>query len=173
MFLTRRNYTSYKWRYSHPYLKMMRCRVSKFIVSIDVYRGPLQATWRPGLHPPQPPSGVPSIPCAQVLGKCLALMIKEKWKGAEDLFCFTAHILVLNNSPPTQGVLPGVGWWHGPPRCPGTCTSCHPSDPHTIPRWALATSWWALVYLPLPVERRGLQELEVPWTSPSSPAGRS
>lgn len=86
--------------------------------------------------PPQPlppPPGVPSVPCAQVRGRCLASVIKELQKGAEDLLCFTVNIPALNSSPHLKELFQG---WGGDTAFQGVQGLAHPatpSDPHTAP----------------------------------------
>uniref|UniRef100_A0A673TFZ3 Sorting nexin-15 n=1 Tax=Suricata suricatta TaxID=37032 RepID=A0A673TFZ3_SURSU len=83
----------------------------------------------------------PAFPTAQVFGRFEASVIKERRKGAEDLLRLTVHIPALNNSPQLKEFFRGLAR----------------SEP-----WLLQ---------PLPAERRGLEELEVPADPPpSSPA---
>nr|KAF6325741.1 sorting nexin 15 [Myotis myotis] len=113
----------------------------------------------------------PAFPRAQVFGRFEASVIEERRKGAEDLLRFTVHIPALNNSPQLKEFFRG-----------GEVTRPSPvsRDLHILPPPLIPTpppeefqpppdeSW---LPQPLPTEKRGLEELEVPADPlPSSPA---
>nr|XP_004656703.1 sorting nexin-15 [Jaculus jaculus] len=107
----------------------------------------------------------PTFPRAQVFGRFEASVIEERRKGAEDLLRFTVPIPALNNSPQLKEFFRG-----------GEVTrpSERPRDQqHTLPPPLIPTPPLDELRLPrpLPVERRGMEELEVPGDlPPSSPA---
>ncbi|XP_020020377.1 sorting nexin-15 isoform X1 [Castor canadensis] len=106
----------------------------------------------------------PPFPRAQVFGRFEASVIEERRKGAEDLLRFTVHIPALNNSPQLKEFFRG-GEVTRPLELsrdlhilPPPLVPTPPSDEPRLPQ-------------PLPMERRGLEELEVPADPPpSSPA---
>ncbi|KAM4845945.1 sorting nexin-15 [Thomomys bottae] len=106
----------------------------------------------------------PAFPRAQVFGRFEASVIEERRKGAEDLLRFTVHIPALNNSPQLKEFFRG-GEVTQPLETsqdlhilPAPLTPAPPLDEPRLPQ-------------PLPAERRGLEELEVPADPPpSSPA---
>ncbi|XP_062949768.1 sorting nexin-15 isoform X2 [Cynocephalus volans] len=105
----------------------------------------------------------PAFPRAQVFGRFEASVIEERRKGAEDLLRFTVHIPALNNSPQLKEFFRG-----------GEVTQLSEvaSDLHILPPPLIPTPPPDEPWLPqpLPAERRGLEELEVPDRPPSSPA---
>ncbi|XP_037373508.1 sorting nexin-15 isoform X1 [Talpa occidentalis] len=106
----------------------------------------------------------PAFPRAQVFGRFEASVIEERRKGAEDLLRFTVDIPALNNSPQLKEFFRG-----------GEVTrpSEVPRDLHILPPPLIPTPPLDDPRLPqpLPAERRGLEELEVPADPPpSSPA---
>uniref|UniRef100_A0A8C0Z3J1 Sorting nexin-15 n=2 Tax=Canis lupus TaxID=9612 RepID=A0A8C0Z3J1_CANLF len=141
----------------------------------------------------------PAFPRGQVFGRFEASVIEERRKGAEDLLRFTVHIPALNNSPQLKEFFrvcvpacPSPA--PGKPACPLGCTPRHPPpgpclsllqggevtrpsgisrDLHILPPPLIPTPPPEEPWLPqpLPAERRGLEELEVPVDPPpSSPA---
>ncbi|XP_012876399.1 PREDICTED: sorting nexin-15 [Dipodomys ordii] len=106
----------------------------------------------------------PAFPRAQVFGRFEASVIEERRKGAEDLLRFTVHIPALNNSPQLKEFFRG-GEVTRPLEVskdlhilPTPLIPAPPLDDPRLPQ-------------PLPAERRGLEELEVPVDPPpSSPA---
>ncbi|XP_054580792.1 sorting nexin-15 isoform X3 [Eptesicus fuscus] len=113
----------------------------------------------------------PAFPRAQVFGRFEASVIEERRKGAEDLLRFTVHIPALNNSPQLKEFFRG-----GEVTRPTQVSR----DLHILPPPLIPTpppeelqpppdeSW---LPQPLPTEKRGLEELEVPAEPlPSSPA---
>ncbi|XP_008071199.1 sorting nexin-15 [Carlito syrichta] len=106
----------------------------------------------------------PAFPRAQVFGRFEASVIEERRKGAEDLLRFTVHIPALNNSPQLKEFFRG-----GEVTRPSKATG----DTHILPPPLIPTPPLDEPRLPqpLPAERRGLEELEVPADPPpSSPA---
>ncbi|XP_006861014.1 PREDICTED: sorting nexin-15 isoform X1 [Chrysochloris asiatica] len=106
----------------------------------------------------------PSFPRAQVFGRFEASVIEERRKGAEELLRFTVHIPALNNSPQLKEFFRG-----------GEVTRLSEvsRDLHILPPPLIPTlpSEESRMLQPLPAERRGLEELEVPAEPPpSSPA---
>lgn len=123
-------------------------------------------------------------------GRFEASVIEERRKGAEDLLRFTVHIPALNNSPQLKEFFrvcvpacPSPA--PGKPACPLGCTPRHPPpgpclsllqggevtrpsgisrDLHILPPPLIPTPPPEEPWLPqpLPAERRGLEELEVP-----------
>ncbi|XP_036718388.1 sorting nexin-15 isoform X3 [Balaenoptera musculus] len=113
----------------------------------------------------------PAFPRAQVFGRFEASVIEERRKGAEDLLRFTVHIPALNNSPQLKEFFRG-----GEVTRPSEMSrDVHilpppliPTPPPDEPRVQPHEPW---LPQPLPAERRGLEELEVPVDPlPSSPA---
>ncbi|XP_070313718.1 sorting nexin-15 isoform X2 [Odocoileus virginianus] len=112
----------------------------------------------------------PAFPRAQVFGRFEASVIEERRKGAEDLLRFTVHIPALNNSPQLKEFFRG-----GEVTRPSEVSrDLHilpppliPTPPPDEPRAQPHETW---LPQPLPAERRGLEELEVPDPPPSSPA---
>ncbi|XP_070313717.1 sorting nexin-15 isoform X1 [Odocoileus virginianus] len=113
----------------------------------------------------------PAFPRAQVFGRFEASVIEERRKGAEDLLRFTVHIPALNNSPQLKEFFRG-----GEVTRPSEVSrDLHilpppliPTPPPDEPRAQPHETW---LPQPLPAERRGLEELEVPADPPpSSPA---
>ncbi|XP_021120265.1 sorting nexin-15 isoform X2 [Heterocephalus glaber] len=106
----------------------------------------------------------PAFPRGQVFGRFEASVIEERRKAAEDLLRFTVHIPALNNSPQLKEFFRG-GEVIRPPEVskdlhilPPPLIPTPPPDDPRLPQ-------------PLPAERRGLEELEVPVDpTPSSPA---
>ncbi|XP_002755565.3 sorting nexin-15 isoform X1 [Callithrix jacchus] len=106
----------------------------------------------------------PAFPRAQVFGRFEASVIEERRKGAEDLLRFTVHIPALNNSPQLKEFFRG-----GEVTRPSEVSR----DLHILPPPLIPTPPPDDPRLPqpLPVERRGFEELEVPADPPpSSPA---
>ncbi|XP_011719064.2 sorting nexin-15 isoform X2 [Macaca nemestrina] len=106
----------------------------------------------------------PAFPRAQVFGRFEASVIEERRKGAEDLLRFTVHIPALNNSPQLKEFFRG-----GEVTRPSEMSR----DLHILPPPLIPTPPPDDPRLPqpLPAERRGLEELEVPVDPPpSSPA---
>ncbi|XP_054426598.1 sorting nexin-15 [Pteronotus mesoamericanus] len=113
----------------------------------------------------------PAFPRAQVFGRFEASVIEERRKGAEDLLRFTVHIPALNNSPQLKEFFRG-----GEVTRPSQVSrDLHilpppliPTPPPEEPQPPPDESW---LPQPLPPEKRGLEELEVPADPlPSSPA---
>ncbi|GAB5578061.1 sorting nexin-15 [Prionailurus iriomotensis] len=106
----------------------------------------------------------PAFPRAQVFGRFEASVIEERRKGAEDLLRFTVHIPALNNSPQLKEFFRG-----GEVTRPSDMSrDLHILPPPLIPTPPPEEPW---LPQPLPAERRGLEELEVPADPPpSSPA---
>ncbi|XP_045039263.2 sorting nexin-15 isoform X1 [Desmodus rotundus] len=113
----------------------------------------------------------PAFPRAQVFGRFEASVIEERRKGAEDLLRFTVHIPALNNSPQLKEFFRG-----GEVTRPAQVSrDLHilpppliPTPPPEEPQPPPDESW---LPQPLPAEKRGLEELEVPAEPlPSSPA---
>uniref|UniRef100_A0A9L0TJH4 Sorting nexin 15 n=1 Tax=Equus caballus TaxID=9796 RepID=A0A9L0TJH4_HORSE len=106
----------------------------------------------------------PAFPRAQVFGRFEASVIEERRKGAEDLLRFTVHIPALNNSPQLKEFFRG-----GEVTQPSEVSrDLHILPPPLIPTPPPDEPW---LPQPLPAERRGLEELEVPGDPPpSSPA---
>lgn len=106
----------------------------------------------------------PAFPRAQVFGRFEASVIEERRKGAEDLLRFTVHIPALNNSPQLKEFFRG-----GEVTRPSdVCRDLHILPPPLIPTPPPEDTW---LPQPLPTERRGLEELDVPADPPpSSPA---
>ncbi|XP_025734950.1 sorting nexin-15 isoform X2 [Callorhinus ursinus] len=105
----------------------------------------------------------PAFPRAQVFGRFEASVIEERRKGAEDLLRFTVHIPALNNSPQLKEFFRG-----GEVTRPSdVCRDLHILPPPLIPTPPPEDTW---LPQPLPTERRGLEELDVPDPPPSSPA---
>ncbi|XP_037002341.2 sorting nexin-15 isoform X1 [Artibeus jamaicensis] len=113
----------------------------------------------------------PAFPRAQVFGRFEASVIEERRKGAEDLLRFTVHIPALNNSPQLKEFFRG-----GEVTQPSQVSrDLHilpppliPTPPPEEPQPPPDESW---LPQPLPAEKRGLEELEVPADPlPSSPA---
>ncbi|XP_021540694.1 sorting nexin-15 isoform X1 [Neomonachus schauinslandi] len=106
----------------------------------------------------------PAFPRAQVFGRFEASVIEERRKGAEDLLRFTVHIPALNNSPQLKEFFRG-----GEVTRPSDmCRDLHILPPPLIPTPPPEDTW---LPQPLPTERRGLEELDVPADPPpSSPA---
>ncbi|XP_051687404.2 sorting nexin-15 isoform X2 [Oryctolagus cuniculus] len=106
----------------------------------------------------------PAFPPAQVFGRFEASVIEERRKGAEDLLRFTVHIPALNNSPQLKEFFRGGE----------VARPCEASrDLHILPPPLIPTPPPDEPRLPqpLPAERRGLEESEVPADpAPSSPA---
>ncbi|XP_069924874.1 sorting nexin-15 isoform X6 [Oryctolagus cuniculus] len=105
----------------------------------------------------------PAFPPAQVFGRFEASVIEERRKGAEDLLRFTVHIPALNNSPQLKEFFRGGE----------VARPCEASrDLHILPPPLIPTPPPDEPRLPqpLPAERRGLEESEVPDPAPSSPA---
>ncbi|XP_060014703.1 sorting nexin-15 isoform X4 [Lagenorhynchus albirostris] len=108
----------------------------------------------------------PAFPRAQVFGRFEASVIEERRKGAEDLLRFTVHIPALNNSPQLKEFFRG-----GEVTRPSEMSrDVHilpppliPTPPPDEPRVQPHEPW---LPQPLPAERRGLEELEVPGMSP-------
>ncbi|XP_019802609.1 sorting nexin-15 isoform X3 [Orcinus orca] len=104
----------------------------------------------------------PAFPRAQVFGRFEASVIEERRKGAEDLLRFTVHIPALNNSPQLKEFFRG-----GEVTRPSEMSrDVHilpppliPTPPPDEPRVQPHEPW---LPQPLPAERRGLEELEVP-----------
>ncbi|OWK17267.1 SNX15 [Cervus elaphus hippelaphus] len=104
----------------------------------------------------------PAFPRAQVFGRFEASVIEERRKGAEDLLRFTVHIPALNNSPQLKEFFRG-GEVTRPSEVsrdlhilpPPLIPTPPPDEPRTQPH----ETWLSQ---PLPAERRGLEELEVP-----------
>ncbi|KAM6157641.1 sorting nexin-15 isoform 1-T1 [Rhynchocyon petersi] len=113
----------------------------------------------------------PSFPRAQVFGRFEASVIEERRKGAEELLRFTVHIPALNNSPQLKEFFRGgeVTRLSEVPRDlhvlpPPLIPAPPPEEPRLPPEEAQ-------LLRPLPPERRGLEESEVPGDPPpSSPA---
>ncbi|XP_004618458.2 sorting nexin-15 isoform X2 [Sorex araneus] len=111
----------------------------------------------------------PAFPRAQVFGRFEPSVIEERRKGAEDLLRFTVHIPALNNSPQLKEFFRG-----GEVTRPSDLArDLHILPPPLIP--TLPSDEPRLedsrLPQPLPAERRGLEELEVPADpAPSSPA---
>ncbi|KAM5249100.1 sorting nexin-15 isoform 2-T2 [Ctenodactylus gundi] len=105
----------------------------------------------------------PAFPRAQVFGRFEASVIEERRKGAEDLLRFTVHIPALNNSPQLKEFFRG-----GEVTRPSEMSR----DLHILPPPLIPTSPLDDPRLPqpLPAERRGLEESQVPGPLPSSPA---
>ncbi|XP_027991717.1 sorting nexin-15 isoform X2 [Eptesicus fuscus] len=111
----------------------------------------------------------PAFPRAQVFGRFEASVIEERRKGAEDLLRFTVHIPALNNSPQLKEFFRG-----GEVTRPTQVSR----DLHILPPPLIPTpppeelqpppdeSW---LPQPLPTEKRGLEELEVPEGAGPSP----
>ncbi|XP_027433614.1 sorting nexin-15 isoform X2 [Zalophus californianus] len=96
-------------------------------------------------------------------GRFEASVIEERRKGAEDLLRFTVHIPALNNSPQLKEFFRG-----GEVTRPSdVCRDLHILPPPLIPTPPPEDTW---LPQPLPTERRGLEELDVPDPPPSSPA---
>uniref|UniRef100_A0A2K5XFH9 Sorting nexin 15 n=2 Tax=Mandrillus leucophaeus TaxID=9568 RepID=A0A2K5XFH9_MANLE len=98
------------------------------------------------------------------VGRFEASVIEERRKGAEDLLRFTVHIPALNNSPQLKEFFRG-----GEVTRPSEMSR----DLHILPPPLIPTPPPDDPRLPqpLPAERRGLEELEVPVDPPpSSPA---
>ncbi|XP_007518799.1 sorting nexin-15 [Erinaceus europaeus] len=113
----------------------------------------------------------PAFPRAQVFGRFEASVIEERRKGAEDLLRFTVHVPALNNSPQLKEFFRG-GEVTRPLEVPRDLHSLPPPLIPTLPLdeplQAPDESW---LPQPLPAEKRGLEELEVPASPPpSSPA---
>ncbi|XP_008707209.1 sorting nexin-15 isoform X2 [Ursus maritimus] len=106
----------------------------------------------------------PAFPRAQVFGRFEASVIEERRKGAEDLLRFTVHIPALNNSPQLKEFFRG-----GEVTRPSDLSRhLHILPPPLIPTPPPEEPW---LPQPLPAERRGLEEVEVPADPPpSSPA---
>ncbi|XP_024605060.1 sorting nexin-15 isoform X4 [Neophocaena asiaeorientalis asiaeorientalis] len=108
----------------------------------------------------------PAFPRAQVFGRFEASVIEERRKGAEDLLRFTVHIPALSNSPQLKEFFRG-----GEVTRPSEMSrDVHilpppliPTPPPDEPRVQPHEPW---LPQPLPAERRGLEELEVPGMSP-------
>ncbi|CAD7670099.1 unnamed protein product [Nyctereutes procyonoides] len=106
----------------------------------------------------------PAFPRGQVFGRFEASVIEERRKGAEDLLRFTVHIPALNNSPQLKEFFRGGEVT----RPSGISRDLHILPPPLIPTPPPEEPW---LPQPLPAERRGLEELEVPVDPPpSSPA---
>lgn len=106
----------------------------------------------------------PAFPRAQVFGRFEASVIEERRKGAEDLLRFTVPIPALNNSPQLKEFFRG-----GEVTRPSEVSR----DLQILPPPLIPTppSDEARLLQPLPAERRGQEELEVPVDPlPSSPA---
>lgn len=106
----------------------------------------------------------PAFPRAQVFGRFEASVIEERRKGAEDLLRFTVPIPALNNSPQLKEFFRG-----GEVTQPSEVSR----DLQILPPPLIPTppSDEARLLQPLPAERRGQEELEVPVDPlPSSPA---
>lgn len=106
----------------------------------------------------------PAFPRAQVFGRFEASVIEERRKGAEDLLRFTVPIPALNNSPQLKEFFRG-----GEVTRPSEVSR----DLQILPPPLIPTPPSDEVRLlqPLPAERRGQEELEVPVDPlPSSPA---
>ncbi|XP_048216831.1 sorting nexin-15 [Perognathus longimembris pacificus] len=106
----------------------------------------------------------PAFPRAQVFGRFEAAVIEERRKGAEDLLRFTVHIPALNNSPQLKEFFRG-----GEVTRPlEVSRDLHILPTPLVPAPPLEDP---LLPQPLPAERRGQEELEVPADPPpSSPA---
>ncbi|GAB1302088.1 Sorting nexin-15 [Apodemus speciosus] len=106
----------------------------------------------------------PAFPRAQVFGRFEASVIEERRKGAEDLLRFTVPIPALNNSPQLKEFFRG-----GEVTRPSEASR----DLQILPPPLIPTPPpdEARLLQPLPAERRGQEELEVPVDPlPSSPA---
>ncbi|XP_031240833.1 sorting nexin-15 [Mastomys coucha] len=106
----------------------------------------------------------PAFPRAQVFGRFEASVIEERRKGAEDLLRFTVPIPALNNSPQLKEFFRG-----GEVTRPSEVSR----DLQILPPPLIPTPPpdEARLLQPLPAERRGQEELEVPVDPlPSSPA---
>ncbi|XP_040826914.1 sorting nexin-15 isoform X2 [Ochotona curzoniae] len=106
----------------------------------------------------------PAFPPAQVFGRFEASVIEERRKGAEDLLQFTVHIPALNNSPQLKEFFRG-----GEVAQPSEVSR----ELHILPPPLIPTPPLDELQLspPLPTERRGLKDSEVPVDPmPSSPA---
>ncbi|XP_025860269.1 sorting nexin-15 isoform X3 [Vulpes vulpes] len=104
----------------------------------------------------------PAFPRGQVFGRFEASVIEERRKGAEDLLRFTVHIPALNNSPQLKEFFRGGEVT----RPSGISRDLHILPPPLIPTPPPEEPW---LPQPLPAERRGLEELEVPESSGPSP----
>ncbi|XP_073073656.1 sorting nexin-15 isoform X2 [Manis javanica] len=113
----------------------------------------------------------PAFPRAQVFGRFEASVIEERRKGAEDLLRFTVHIPALNNSPQLKEFFQGgevTRPFEVSRDLPILPPPLIPTPPPDEPRLQPEEPW---LPQPLPAERRGLEELEVPADPPpSSPA---
>ncbi|XP_008578201.1 PREDICTED: sorting nexin-15 isoform X3 [Galeopterus variegatus] len=106
----------------------------------------------------------PAFPRAQVFGRFEASVIEERRKGAEDLLRFTVHIPALNNSPQLKEFFRGGEVT----QLSEVARDLHILPPPLIPTPPPDEPW---LPQPLPAERKGLEELEVPADHPpSSPA---
>ncbi|XP_040495298.1 sorting nexin-15 isoform X5 [Ursus maritimus] len=118
----------------------------------------------------------PAFPRAQVFDHCFsphpsswgaagrfeASVIEERRKGAEDLLRFTVHIPALNNSPQLKEFFRG-----GEVTRPSDLSRhLHILPPPLIPTPPPEEPW---LPQPLPAERRGLEEVEVPEGAGPSP----
>ncbi|XP_062051862.1 sorting nexin-15 isoform X3 [Lepus europaeus] len=105
----------------------------------------------------------PAFPPAQVFGRFEASVIEERRKGAEDLLRFTVHIPALNNSPQLKEFFRGgevarpCEASRGLHILPPPLIPTPPPDEPRLPQ-------------PLPAERRGLEESEVPGAGCSPPS---
>ncbi|XP_007942981.1 sorting nexin-15 [Orycteropus afer afer] len=106
----------------------------------------------------------PPFPRAQMFGRFEASVIEERRKGAEDLLRFTVHIPALNNSPQLKEFFRG----REVTRLSEVSRDLHILPPPLIPT---PPPEEPRLLQPLPAERRGHEELEVPADPPpSSPA---
>ncbi|XP_012862898.1 sorting nexin-15 [Echinops telfairi] len=104
-------------------------------------------------------------------GRFEASVIEERRKGAEDLLRFTVHIPALSNSPQLKEFFRGgeVTWLSEVSRDQHILPP--PLIPTPPPEEARLPPQESGLLRPLPAERRGLEELEVPADPPpSSPA---